>query len=180
MKAISERFEALRTTMSSSMSKVGAPATYAVPMGPIRNTLQNAACLTTSTPQATFDTLFRRLQSYEKIAEPIPGTLEDEVAKQNAMTSASLRLLYRQGLDGYRAIGENSDMLKSIAVSLGKRLEESKSTCLLKTNAAATSLTGADVPTYRPDDTTPFGGVSVDFDAVERERLELVQLLNLK
>jgi hypothetical protein len=39
---------------------------------------------------------------------------------------------------------------------------------------------GSDTPTYRPDDSTPFGGVRVDFEAVERERLELVELLQLK
>ena len=88
MKAISNKLEALKTSMSSTMT--GAPATYTVPMGPIRNTMHNAACLTNSTPPATFETLLRRAQAAEKMIEPLLTMLEDEVAKQNAMTSASV------------------------------------------------------------------------------------------
>ncbi len=179
MKAISEKLEALRTSVSSTIS--GAPATYTVPLGPVRNSIYNASCLTNSTPQATFDTLFRRLQALEKSSDPILLVLEDDIGKQNALTAASLRLLFRQGLEGYKAIDETSEAVGSLAAALQRRLDESKRSCLLKSNAAAVAGgDAADVPTYRPDDSTPFGGVSVDFDSVEQERQELVGLLGLR
>jgi len=163
--AITER---LRTTVSSTVNG-GVPATIMIPVGGIRNMVLNTACLTRATLPSTFESLAKRAAGAERTADVILNGL-DRTAKMHSQVNTDLKAV----IDGPAgsSLAESTDCFGEMAAALNVRLAESHRGCIVKAIDVSKEKDG----TYRPDNSTPFGGVAIDFAAVEQERRELLAL----